>query len=317
MCDLNTVTVRDEGCDEVTGDHPLLSRRAETRPQKRFSVLQLGTRRAKQRGVTLGMTLFDYFDRTAIIHLPERTDRFTALAFELSKVGLDIRSEKVLVPHAPKPTCANGFPSRGVYGNFLSHLGIIEQAYADNLDRVLILEDDAIFSRSFKSKQQTILNNLRSREWDMVFLGHSIKSGLPVSDTGLVQFSGNFLWARCYGVNRNAMPRVIEYLQQTIKREPDHPDGGKMYIDGALSEFRRLNPDVVCLLSSPCLSVQRGSPSSLAGANWYDTKLVLREAASLARQMRDELWRRGVITIGPPKSHSYWIKIDRATPWPK
>src|SRR5437868_5488551 len=112
------------------------------------------------------MTLFDYFDRTSIIHLPERTDRLAALTSELSKVGLDIRSEKVSIPYAPKPSSANGFPSRGVYGNFLSHLGIIQQAYADNLDRVLILEDDAIFSRSFESRQQTILESLRSCEWD-------------------------------------------------------------------------------------------------------------------------------------------------------
>jgi glycosyl transferase family 25 len=258
--------------------------------------------------------LFDYFDRVSIVHLPERTDRLASLTSELSSVGLDIKSAKVSIPHAPKPDSANGFPSRGVYGNFMSHLGIIEQAYADNLDNVLVLEDDAIFSRSLR--QRTIADFLRLNEWDTVFLGHSIKRGLPNSGSGLARFSGTFLWSHCYGVHRRIMPRIIEYFHRTLEREPGHPDGGKMYIDGAHNEFRRLNPDVVCLVSSPCLCVQRGSPSGLNSTRWYDRKEVFKDVVTAARTVRDGLWRHGFITIGPPKSASRWTRIDEVHPWP-
>ena len=78
--------------------------------------------------------LFEYFGRVEIIHLPERTDRLQALCSELASVGLNIDSSRVLIPHAPRPENANGFPSRGVYGNFLSHLDIIQRAYRDGLD---------------------------------------------------------------------------------------------------------------------------------------------------------------------------------------
>jgi hypothetical protein len=53
--------------------------------------------------------LFEYFDRVAIVYLPERGDRCK-------------------IPPAPKPDEANGFPSRGVYGSFLSHVNIIHDA---------------------------------------------------------------------------------------------------------------------------------------------------------------------------------------------
>src|SRR5882672_2278555 len=112
--------------------------------------------------------LLNYFDRLSIVHLPERTDRLASLIIELSTIGIDVKNAKIHIPHAPKPETPNGFPSRGVYGNFLSHLRIIEQAYSDNLDNILIMEDDAIFCRSFSSKQATISRLLRSNKWDTV-----------------------------------------------------------------------------------------------------------------------------------------------------
>src|ERR1700691_6109395 len=102
------------------------------------------------------MGILDYLDRLAIVHLPNRTDRYKALKHELSRIGLDIEGPKVSIPDPPMPQIANGFTSRGVYGSFLSHLEILESAYQDGLDTVWVLEDDAIFSRKFNMQQTTI-----------------------------------------------------------------------------------------------------------------------------------------------------------------
>jgi glycosyl transferase family 25 len=260
-------------------------------------------------------SLFDYLDRIAVIHLRERTDRYRALGAELSRVGLSLNHPKVSIPAAPMPKTANGFSSRGVYGNFLSHLGIIEQAYSDGVDTVLVLEDDAIFSHEFNVRQSVIVEHLKKNVWDEFFIGHSVTRGLPPSDSGLVRFSGYFIWAHCYAIHRRIMPRMISYFHQTLDRDSGHPDGAKMYIDGAHTEFRRLNPDVICLLSSPCLSVQKGSPSSLNSSRWYDRNYLSRAAATSARQIRDELWRRGEISVAP-KRNGQLTKIASATPWP-
>jgi glycosyl transferase family 25 len=259
--------------------------------------------------------LFDYFDRISIIHMPARTDRLSALDLELARVGLNIHDPKVSIPSAPMPETANGFSSKGVYGNFLSHLQIIQQAYSDDLESVLILEDDAIFKRQFNTKQEMLANHLRTHHWDELFIGHSVTSGLPVSPSGLVRFRGEMLWAHCYGVNRRIMPRLIDYFLKTIERPSDHPDGGKMYVDGAHNIFRKLNPDVVCLLSSPCLSVQKGSPSGLSSGRWYDRWSMPGTVAGFARSIRDECWRQGLITIAP-KGGDQWTRIESATPWP-
>ena len=258
--------------------------------------------------------LFEYFDRIAIVHLPERTDRLDSLGRELARVGLDIACPKVSIPVAPMPQDANGFPSRGVYGNFLSHLDILQRAYDDNLESVLVLEDDAIFSRRFNEKQSVLAESLRANAWDETFIGHSISGGLPDSKSGLVQFSGDFLWAHCYAVHRRVMPKLIDYLRKVIDRPQGHPEGGKMYVDAAHNLFRRQNPDVVCLVSAPCLSVQKGSHSSLGSKSWYDNESFLQLLAGPARTLRDELWRYGLIPIGPKGDHL--TRIGSAQSWP-
>jgi glycosyl transferase, family 25 len=257
---------------------------------------------------------FSYFDRVSIIHLPERTDRLRSLSAELKRAGLSIDDPKVEIPIAPKPPEANGFHSRGVYGNFLSHLGILKKAEVDGLDTVLILEDDAIFSNSFNSRQASLATHLRSHPWDEILIGHSVRVGLPVSSTGIVEFKGNSLWAHCYGVHRRTLSRLIDYLEKTIDRDPLHPDGGKMYIDGALNEFRKKNPDTVCLVTSPCLSVQRGSQSSLNETKWTDKKEIFNLVKNSARTARDTLWRHGLIDIRPKVDN--WSSVQVATAWP-
>jgi glycosyl transferase family 25 len=247
------------------------------------------------------MEILDYFDRLAIIHLPDRDDRLRALTRELSKVGIDIDSPKVTIPDPPMPETTNGFHSRGVYGSYLSHVEIIEKAYRDGLDNVLVLEDDAIFSRRLRSRQQLIAGHLRDHEWDLCFIGHSVLKKLPDSPTGFLRFSGPFIWAHSYAVHRRIMPRLIGYLRQNEEREVGHPEGGKMYIDAAFFFFRQLNPDVICVVSSPCLSVQKGSPSSLNPNSLYEKYSGARFLMNLGRAMRDECWRQGWMRIDGPQ----------------
>ena len=93
--------------------------------------------------------ILDYFDRLAIIHLPEREDRMRALRAELSRIGIDVHSPKVSISKPPMPKYANEFPSRGVYGNLLSYLEILESAYSEGLDTVWLPEDDESWRRGW------------------------------------------------------------------------------------------------------------------------------------------------------------------------
>lgn len=260
--------------------------------------------------------LLNRFGRLAIVHLPERVDRYRALSAELARIGIDINSPKVCLPPAPRPSDANGFHSPGVYGNFLSHLEILRAAARDGLESVWIIEDDAIFSHRFVRTQSLIVKHLFEGErWDICFFGHSVSRRLPRSSSGFVRFNGPFIWAHCYAVGARALPRLIGYLEETLQNPPGHPDGGRMYIDAALTFFRRRNPDLVSLVSSPCFSVQAGSPSSLNNMHWYDRSSLTRNAVGIARRFRDQCWRFGIhrMACGLETSDD---AIRSASPWP-
>jgi glycosyl transferase, family 25 len=237
------------------------------------------------------MTLYDYFDRISIIHLPNRLDRYQSLSTELRDLGIDIRQPKVQIPHAPVPTDWNGWPSRGVYGNFLSHLGILRQALQDGLQTVWVLEDDAIFSRRMLREQQALVETLKEREWGLCFFGHSLTDELADQPTGFVAPNADFIWAHCYAVHARALPRLVSYLEQAVVLPEHHPEGSRLYIDGAFTLFRRLNPDVVALVYNPALSIQKGCTSSLNDRKWYDAVPVTRPLVSLVRSARDHWWK--------------------------
>jgi hypothetical protein len=237
------------------------------------------------------MNLYQYFDRIAVIHLPERRDRFKALSRDLRALGIDINQSKIQVPHAPRPSDLDGWPSRGVYGNFLSHLEILRQALKDGLQTIWVLEDDAIFSRRMRREQGSLVARLQNCEWGLCFFGHSLTHELAKQPAGLVSSTAEFIWAHCYAVHARVLPRLVSYLERAVELPSGHPDGGKLYIDGALNMFRRSNPDVVTLVGNPALSLQKGCPSNLNDAKWYDTVIATRPLVSLARLARDEWWR--------------------------
>jgi len=237
------------------------------------------------------MALYDYFDRISIIHLPERQDRYRSLSAELNDIGIDIHQPKVHIPHAPVPSDWNGWPSRGVYGNFLSHLRILQQALLDGLTTVWVLEDDAIFSKRMRREQLNLVETLRNREWDLCFFGHSLTHELADQPTGFVPPSADFIWAHCYAVHARVLQRLVSYLERACELPEHHPEGSRLYIDAALTLFRRYNPDVVALVYNPALSIQKGCFSSLNDRKWYDTAIVTRSLVSLARTARDHWWK--------------------------
>lgn len=237
--------------------------------------------------------ILDYCGRVEIIHLRERTDRFSQISQELATIGIEIADHRVRIPEAPRPSDPYGFPSRGVYGNFLSHLDILRRARDDKLKAAFVLEDDAIF-RSFLRRpaaQERLCQELSTRPWDFCFIGHALRKELSRAERGLVSTQLPFKWSHCYLVHQRALPALVDYLEATIERPVGHPDGGKMYVDGAFSLYRQLNPAIVTLVTNPVLSIQRGSTSSLGGQRWYDRKGALQIAAGGIRTVRDAVWR--------------------------
>ena len=202
----------------------------------------------------------------------------------LSRVGLDPDAPKVTWYPAIDPRTAAGFQSPGARGCFLSHLAVLNLARNAGYRRVLVLEDDCEFAPDFADRQEAIAGRLESTAWGMAYLGHIESFSGPTGSAGWDPEAG-IMMAHCYAVNGDILSPLTRYLEVMLLRPAGSPDGGPMAFDGALSWFRRQNPDVETVLAVPSLAYQRSSRSDLS-PSWFDRVPGLSSFASTARVLR-------------------------------
>ena len=238
--------------------------------------------------------LLNVFDRICILNLPHRKDRRGAVTRELRSQGIAIDGERVQLIAATLPAGPADFPSTGARGCFLSHLGCLQQALADGIERLLVLEDDVMFLPKIRQTQD-LAKDLVAADWDLVYPGHGL-AALP-GPLRWVRSELGLVGAHCYGVHADALPLLITHLEACLERPSGHPLGSPMHFDGALTVLRRARPDLITLVASQSLAGQRSSRSDIEGPSWLD-RVPIPGGAGLARQLRNS-WRRLTQSIAP------------------
>jgi hypothetical protein len=249
-------------------------------------VILLGNESAPASEVVQGrvpMRIIDYFDRLYVINLPERTDRRKVISVELGKAGL-IDTAKVRFFPACKMQEADGFPSIGAHGCFLSHLSILREAAADGLRNVLIVEDDLEISPGFAAAEPALVARLARDDWAIAYLGHS-DPPRPDPHEPLAVYEGLLYMAHFYGVRGPHFAPLIEELEAIRRRPPGDPLGGRMHFDAALSHYRANHPAALTLVTYPNLGTQRRSRSDIS-PSWFDKRPLLRPVVDTYRWLR-------------------------------
>jgi hypothetical protein len=236
------------------------------------------------------MSIIDYFDRTAIINLPERADRRAETRDEFRRIGWPIENEKVDFFTALRPKTPAGFPNQGVRGCFLSHMNVIKKAKHDNLANILVMEDDIAFISDIDKIAADALQALDHTNWGFLYLGHEYTSD-PSSGTRLEKITEPLLFAHFYAVNSVIFDRFLEFLEQVLERPPGHPDGGPMHYDGALSTFRMQNRDINTFAIIPSLGYQRSSRTDLHSLSFWDNWAILNPLTSRIRRLKNAIKR--------------------------
>ena len=235
-------------------------------------------------------SLIEFFDRAYVINLPERRDRRAEMTWEFKKVGVAFPSEQVNLFSAIKPDGRGEFPTAGVRGCFLSHLGVLKEARNHGLKNVLLIEDDLSFFNFFKSQQTALIKSFEQTEWDFAYLGHSrpVSIDAPVLERTLeVIPNAHFL-----AFNGRVLDRLVGFLEEILQRPDGHPLGGPMHIDGAYAVFQKQNPDTVTLISRPGFGFQRSSRSSLSDRHWFDQLPGFSQLVAVGRKVKTSYRRR-------------------------
>jgi glycosyl transferase, family 25 len=207
---------------------------------------------------------------------------------QLRRAGLSWASPQVRHFAAARPSDMGGFESIGAHGCFRSHLGAIEQAVADKVDSVLILEDDCSFSADFDARMPKVNAALAASDWSLFYGGWHLYGRSPPlpSDSGitLVDVQQPVWLAHCVAMRGAALRALPAFLRDLMSRPVGDPQGGKMDVDGAYSWLRRAHPDFVTYIATPAIAFQRSSASDIS-TKWRDHAPLVRDVMAMGRKL--------------------------------
>jgi len=230
----------------------------------------------------------DAYERIYVINLPSRSDRRVEMAEQLQRIGLVLGSPCVRLFKAVQPADAGAFSSRGARGCFMSHLGVLREATADRLARVLVLEDDCNFSEDFLERAPAALARAGSAECAIFYGGYELGS-LPPSTAATVEIPPDRVVQTTHfvGFDAAAAAAAVAYLEAMLRRPPGDPQGGPMHVDGAYSWLRRDHPELRTWAAAPPLGHQRASRTDVHALRWFDRTPFVRDAVTIIRRARN------------------------------
>jgi hypothetical protein len=167
------------------------------------------------------MRLFDYFDKVYCINLDRREDRFENFKKEVEKYNLgEFERFSAYDGKTLDLSKYNTTLNPGEVGVILSNLDIIKNAKENKYDKILIVEDDCVFSDNIKTIDSYF--NLLPENWDMLYFGgnHNLHMGitLPTKINEKVIKLHSTYSAHFVGLKSN----VFEHIEVIIKnfKEP-------------------------------------------------------------------------------------------------
>ncbi len=247
-------------------------------------------------GTSAGEALLSVFDRIYVINLVARMDRRAEVARQLARLGLGFDHPAVTLFPASRFDDPGNFPAAGIRGCYMSHLRVMADALERGEERILLMEDDADFSRAFEQRFAAMAPALSAGEWG-VFYGwqpeHYADAEDP-EDTDLMEVAADtpVKLTHFMGFSQVAMATIVPYLEAMAARPMGDPAGGPMNVDGAYSWCRAAHPEIVTLCTRTPIAVQRPSRSDIYNAKWFDRIGLARPLVTALRRAKRALRAR-------------------------
>ena len=156
-----------------------------------------------------------YFDRICIINLPQHADRKARLSRQLSDLSLAQPHEVQWVNAISGTMLSPPFwwqCGAGAWGCLLSHARIVQDAMADGVEALLILEDDATFHPRAAQMLHAFMAQV-PQDWDQIYLGgQHLAMPAPVPGAPMVHRPHNVNRTHAYALKYEVMAKFHEHI---------------------------------------------------------------------------------------------------------
>lgn len=158
----------------------------------------------------------DFFEGVYYINLPARTDRKALFEGRAAKLGIEATWFEAIVPDPSIVTPlyeGHEDPTRAQkIGCTLSHQAVIREAKRRGLKNVLIFEDDCVFLDGFLEHLTKSVDELRSFEWDLFYIGGEPNNTMEQISENLytMKTQGGIYTTHAYAVNSCFYDRILE-----------------------------------------------------------------------------------------------------------
>ena len=213
--------------------------------------------------------LIEFFDRSYIINLKDRTDRRRGVGAEFRAIGMEVPGDKVSFYSASRPTAQGDFYSIGAKGSFSSHRNVLRLAAEAGLKNVLVFEDDLSFRRIHENMATAVLAAVQKVDWDVIYFGY-LEPKSPALTGPLAPWPHDTLGGHWYGVNGHFIDTMVQYMDECELAHGNHPNGGPISRDGAFNHIRYLSRIFECSSPFQNLGLQRSSRTDIAPVKFFD-----------------------------------------------
>lgn len=159
------------------------------------------------------MKINELADEVYLINLDRRKDRYDLSVEQMNNNNISFkRFAAVDGKNLPNDTYMNA----GQYGNYLSHLRVVEECINNNVNTVAIFEDDIEFCENFEEKFSLIYEDIPS-DWDMIYLGHNRHVGpnIPLDHNPQIVRIMNAYAIHAFILNKKAIETAYNFFSKT------------------------------------------------------------------------------------------------------
>jgi len=215
----------------------------------------------------------NYTDKTYIINLDERMDRWDLIVSELSKTGIKnyerfsaIKPDRTTIPKEAYRAMTLAGSNRdkyivGTVGARASHVGIMKKAQKAGYRQILILEDDVEFHSEANVIFDNAMEQTKNINWDMFFLGCNHKEPFDLINTNLARIK------RAHAIHAYLIKDTLFDVIITNAI----PSGQEIDV----YYYEQIHPNYTCLCTRPHIAWQRAGFSDLLQEN-RDYKVLRR-----------------------------------------